>query len=186
MRRPRQTSPAILAVALLAVASLLAGCSDKAKSPTEASSSSSSSLAAATGESQGGGNGGHGHHGQPGGQLVFQIHPDVWNLQWMSSQGTVQAFVTGPNLSQIDPTSAQLAGDGTAAAIHPTWTKLVRHQFMARFSKQDAIGLFPNGKRGAKHTITLSFTQNGAAVQLTDSIRLVGPAGGSPSTDVGD
>ncbi len=177
-----------VALVVLSLAVILAGCSKSSSSPTEVKPpvTSTSAMSVATGNQGNGGghgNGGHGGHGHHGGnQLSLQVRPNVWNTQYKVSQGSVQAFVMGPNLDQIDTTTIQMSGDGTGSPISPTSTRLAGNHLMATFSKQDAISLFPHAKAGDKHVVTLSFTDNGTATSLTANVRIVGPS----STAAGD
>lgn len=176
-----------IAGAALLAAVVLAGC-NKSSSPTDPgahpAAASMAAVADASHGNDGGGNGGHGHgHGHPGqGALALQVHPDVWNTEYTHSQGSVQAFVTGGGLSDIDTSTIQLSGDSTGAPISPVSTRLVKQHLMATFSKMDAISLFPGAKPGEMHVVTLKFTQAGNAESLTDNVRIVGPQ----STSSGD
>jgi hypothetical protein len=169
-------------VATLPVVVLLAACSNSF-SPTDPAAhqtNTTPSLALTTEDSHGnsGGHGNGGGHGHRTAELSLQVRPDVWNTQYTVSEGTVQAFVFGTNLSQIDVSTIQLSGDGTGAPISPTSTRIAGNHLMATFSKQDAISLFPSAKAGEKHVVTLKFTDDGKAVSLTDNIRIVGPSSG--------
>jgi hypothetical protein len=123
---------------------------------------------------------GHSHGRPGGGQLTFQMRPDFWNTNFAHSQGFVEAFIIGADAANVDLGSIMLSGDSaTAAALAPASTRQEDHHAVARFTMAAAIALFTNPKPGETHTLTLSFTVNGTSMQLTDTVRIVGPGGPS-------
>ncbi len=161
---------------------LLAGCNGggSQKTPTEPAMDpamvSPESTAAGNGHGGGGGHGGghgHGHHGS--GTLDLAIAPDTWNTEWSHSSGTVQAFIRGAGIADVDLTSLQLSGPG-GTAISPTSSRLNGNHVLAHFAKMDAIKLIGTAKPGDKVTITLTFMMKGASQTLTESVRVVGPS----------
>lgn len=120
----------------------------------------------------------HGHPG--GGQLSFAMRPDVWSTNDPRSQGFVEAFVTGTGAADVDLGSIMLSGDSaTAAALAPASTRQEDHHVVARFTKAAAFALLANPQPGETHTLTLSFTAKGTGMQLTTTVRIVGPGGPS-------
>ena len=161
---------------------LLAGCNGggSQKMPTEPATDpamvSPESTAAGNGHGGGGHGGGHGHGHHGSGTLDLAIAPDTWNTEWSHSSGTVQAFIRGAGIADIDLTSLQLSGPG-GTAISPTSSRLNGNHVLAHFAKMDAIKLIGTAKPGDKVTITLTFTMKGASQTLTESVRVVGPTG---------
>ncbi|HVR10565.1 MAG TPA: hypothetical protein VMW75_21145 [Thermoanaerobaculia bacterium] len=120
----------------------------------------------------------HGHPGGGGGQLTFQLHPDVWNTNFPKSQGFVEAFITGDGAASVDLGSIMLSGDSaTAAPLAPSATRQEDHHTVARFTMAAAFALLANPKPGETHTLMLTFTVNGKSMQLTTTVRIVGPGG---------
>src|SRR5260370_19937258 len=120
----------------------------------------------------------HVHRGGGGGQLTFEMHPDVWNTNYPHSQGFVEAFITGDGAADVDLGSTMLSGDSApAAALAPAATHQEDHHTVARFTKAGAFALLANPKPGDTHTLTLSFTVKGKSTQLTATVRIVGPGG---------
>jgi len=188
-RPPRfLASGGLLALALTALVAL--ACSDQA-SPTAPDMSMNAMAATKSAQAPGpaaaqapGAADARGHsHGRPGGgQLTFEMHPDVWNTNYPHSQGFVEAFVTGADAADVDLGSIMLSGDSaTAAALAPAATRQEDHHVVARFTKAAAFALLANPKPGETHTLTLSFTVKGTSTQLTTMVRIVGPGGPSGS-----
>jgi len=122
----------------------------------------------------------HGHPGGGGGQLTFQMRPDVWNTNYPKSQGFVEAFIIGAGAADVDLGSIMLSSDSaTAAPLAPASTRQEDSHVVARFTMAAAFALLANPKPGETHTLTLSFTAKGASKQLTDTVRIVGPGGPS-------
>lgn len=169
-----------LALAFLACL-LLAACNNGGgrQTPTEPAMDpamvSPESTAAGNGHGGGGQGGGHGHGHHGSSTLTLAIDPDTWNTEWSHSSGTVQAFVRGAGIADIDLTSLQLSGPG-GTAISPTSSRLNGNHVLAHFAKMEAIKLIGTAKPGAKVTITLTFTLKGASQTLTESVRVVGPS----------
>ena len=186
-RLPRfLASSGLLVLALTALVAL--ACSDQT-SPTAPDMSMNAMAATKSAQPPGtaaaqapGATAARGHsHGHPGGgQLTFQIRPDVWNTNYPHSQGFVEAFVTGAGTADIDLGSIMLSGDSaTAAALAPASTRQEDHHVVARFTKAAAFALLANPQPGETHTLTLSFTAKGTSTQLTTMVRIVGPGGPS-------
>ena len=109
------------------------------------------------------------------GSLALRIAPDVWNIHFANSEGTVAFFITGADVASIDLSSIRLTGDNAAAvALSPVSVKRVGHQVVARFDQEDAIASLTSAKAGESHTLTLSFTVKGTATTLTGTVRIVG------------
>src|SRR5262245_39672359 len=97
----RRTLPA-LAIAL----ALLPGCSAERRLPTEADQPTASGLSNTTDAAKGGNP--HKPPKKGGGELRATIQPDVWNIQWKNSQGTVSALIQGSDLDKIDTSTFML------------------------------------------------------------------------------
>jgi hypothetical protein len=122
------------------------------------------------------GNGGHGNGGHGGGDLSLEMQPDTWNTNWEHSDGLVSALVRG-DISKVDKGTVVLEGDGGKTA-EPTRVQTAGGQLRAFFLKSDAIGVIDTTQDDARHKVTLKFTNDGKAVTLEDTIRVVGPRGG--------
>jgi hypothetical protein len=123
---------------------------------------------------------GHSHGRPGGGQLTFEMRPDVWNTNYPHSHGFVEAFIIGADAPDVDLGSIMLSGDAaTAAALAPASTRQENHHAVARFTMAAAFALLANPKPGETHTLTLSFTVKGTSTQLTTMVRIVGPGGPS-------
>jgi hypothetical protein len=182
--------------ALALTALVILGCGDNHGSPT-APTMSMTTMAAAKSAPQPAagpqdaamtepGGRSHGHSGGGGGQLTFQLRPDVWNTNYTHSQGFVEAFIVGADAASVDLGSIMLSGDSaTAAPLAPAATRQEDHHVVARFTKSGAIALLAVPKPGETRTLTLSFTAGGKSTQLTATVRIVGPGGpGSGSGDL--
>jgi hypothetical protein len=118
----------------------------------------------------GGGDGGGGQ-----GETHLEIQPDDWNTNWQHSSGQVLAFLRGGNLSQVDLSTVQLVGDkADAEPVKPRDARLVGHQIVARFSQSAAFATLNDPHAGERHTVKVTFTQDGKSVELSDVIRVVG------------
>jgi hypothetical protein len=128
----------------------------------------------------GGGNGGGNGGGGRGGELAAELHPSTWNTNWEHAQGTVQVFLRGRDAGKVDLDSIELVGEG--GSIEPRSARLAGGQVVAHFTKQDAIGLLNDPERGDTPTLTLEFTVDGTAKELTLRVRIVGEGGGGGGT----
>ncbi|HEV2851982.1 MAG TPA: hypothetical protein VHC97_04185 [Thermoanaerobaculia bacterium] len=120
----------------------------------------------------GGGNGGNGGGGR-GGELTFEIRPDVWNTNWVHAEGNVQAFVRGRDVAKIDTASVELEVDGDTLA--PKSVRVAGGQLVATFAKSDAFELLGDDVHsGDRVTVTLNLKVGDEAKELEDQIRVVG------------
>ena len=108
--------------------------------------------------------------------LRLDIQPDAWNLNWKKSHGTVTALIRGDGLATIDLASIVLVGTDPAAAPLPALrAKLSGNHVRAWFAQSQALATLDTPKRGEKHEVTIRLMADGAEVELTDEIRIVGP-----------
>lgn len=135
---------------------------------------------------RGGGNHGHGG-GNPGGNhgggtpeaihLSLEIQPDAWNTNYVHSHGTVTARIDGSGLDKIDLGSLVLVGtDAAAAPLAPRRVQRVGHHVQAFFGKADAWKTLDHPQPGDQVKVTIRLTVDGTSMDLTDTIRIVGPA----------
>jgi hypothetical protein len=122
--------------------------------------------------------------GRPGGDLRVEIQPDVWNTNWVRSNGTVTALIRGSNLGDVDLDSIVLVGtDGAAEALEPLRVGRQGNHIRAFFAKDDAFETLDTPAPGETHEIVIRLTIEGVAdapdveKELKDTIRVVGPAG---------
>lgn len=109
--------------------------------------------------------------------LDLAIQPDAWNANWARSNGTVSALIRGDGLGDIDLTSIELVGTDPDADPLPALraTRNGNH-VRAFFAKDDAFATLDTPKRGEVHEIRIRLTAGGVDQELTDRIRVVGPA----------
>ena len=121
--------------------------------------------------------------GRPGGDLRVEIQPDVWNTNWVRSNGTVTALIRGSNLGDVDLDSIVLVGtDGDAEELEPLRVQRVGNHIRAFFAKDDAFETLDTPTPGEVHEIIIELTVEVADAPdvdkvLKDTIRVVGPAG---------
>ena len=182
---PRPTLRFVPLALLLAVSLATFACNERHRSPTDPSAADPKSTAAdsSADDKRGGPPGGKPPGGKPprgGGDLTFELQPDVWNTNWERSRGTVSALFRGTGVDKIDLSSIRLAGtDAGAAPLAPLRSQRNGNQVRAFFAQSDAIGLLDTPTRGEVHTLEARLTVDGQAKTLTTSIRVVGPDGGS-------
>jgi hypothetical protein len=121
----------------------------------------------------GSGGGDDGGGGQ--GETHLEIQPDDWNTNWQHSSGQVHAFLRGGNLAKVDLSTVELVGDKAGVdPVKPRDARLVGHQIVARFSQSDAFATLNDPHAGQRHTVKVTFTQDGKSVELSDVIHVVG------------
>lgn len=129
------------------------------------------------GNGNGGNGGGNGNAGQ--GELRVELQPDTWNTNWEHSRGTVSALIKGEDFGDIDPSSIVLIGtDGAEAPLPAERVQSGGNHLRAFFGMADALDTLDTPTRGETHVVTIRFTADGQTVELTDRVRIVGPAGG--------
>jgi hypothetical protein len=158
----------------------MAAKSAPAQTPSGGAGTQAGAVAAEAPDNNGQGHGnGHGHGHGPGGgggSLELRIAPDVWNTNYTHSEGTVTFMITGADAGKIDLGSIMLTGDNASATpLAPLSAKFNDHHVLARFAKEDVIGLVNMPKPGEMVKVTLSFTVNGTATTLSGKVRIVGP-----------
>ena len=123
-----------------------------------------------------------GGKGRPGGDLRLEIQPDVWNTNWVRSNGTVTALIRGSNLGAVDLDSIVLVGtDPAAEELEPLRVQRVGNHIRAFFAKDDAFETLDTPAPGEVHEIIIRLTVVVADApdvekELKDTIRVVGPA----------
>ncbi len=129
------------------------------------------------GGDDGGGGGDGGGDDPPDLRVALQIQPDVWNTQWTNSSGTVTARVTGEDYELIDASTVVLVGtDPLADPLVPRRVEVNGGQLRAFFDKVEAMAILDDPQPGEEHLIILRFSVDGEEYELTDLIRIVGPA----------
>jgi hypothetical protein len=109
-------------------------------------------------------------------ELILEIDPDEWNLNFTKSSGTVEAFIQGEGIEKIDLNSIQMEGDNPTADPLPAISATLQGDHIhARFPKNQVIGLLLNPEEGSTHTITISATKiNGIKrFELTATITII-------------
>jgi succinyl-CoA synthetase beta subunit len=100
-------------------------------------------------------------------EFTLEIDPDEWNLNYTKSSGTVEAFIEGEGIDNIDLDSIQMQGDNDEAAPLAANSASMRgSQIHARFPKNQVIGLLSDPEKGSTHTIIISFMVEGGTERL--------------------
>ena len=111
------------------------------------------------------------------GELVLAVQPDRWNTNWLRSAGTVSALIRGGGLADIDLDSIVLIGTDPAAAPLPALRASRQgNHVRAFFAQSAAFATLLTPEPGKTYTIKIQFDKAGTATELTDTIRVVGPA----------
>ncbi len=108
-------------------------------------------------------------------ELTLEIDPVEWSLNFPNSRGTVEAFIRGEGIDQIDLNSFQMMGDNTLALpLAASSTSINNDHIHARFPKNQVIGLLLDPQEGSVHTITVSFLPIGGTerIELTAEITI--------------
>jgi len=101
------------------------------------------------------------------GELELEIDPDEWDLNFTNSNGTVEAFIKGEGIANIDLSSIEMSGDNTLAMPLPALSASITGDHIhAKFPKNQVIGLLLNPEDGSVHTITVSFLETGGTERL--------------------
>ncbi len=192
----RQLNLPLLALTLTAASLLTAGPLARAEAGSRFAAPDGRDQGAVSviGDAKGGNGGGKGGNGGKGGKggggndgetaLEMQVQPGTWNTNWSRSNGTVSVKITGSGLGDVDLDSIVLIG--TVAEAEPLSALRARHNgnhIRVYFAKSEVLEILDTPKAGETHTITLRLTAATAATaegsaesELTDSIRIVGPA----------
>lgn len=100
-------------------------------------------------------------------ELELEIEPDEWDLNFTKSNGTVQAFIEGEGIENIDLSSIEMAGDNPLAVPLPAESVSINGDHIhAKFPKSEVIGLLLDPADGTVHTITISFLETGGTERL--------------------
>ncbi|MDX1632678.1 MAG: hypothetical protein R3234_12485, partial [Thermoanaerobaculia bacterium] len=106
----------------------------------------------------------------------LEIQPQTWNTNWEKSSGTVSALIRGPGFEQIDLGSIVLVGTSTEAdALEPSSVGRQGNNVRARFGKADALATLHEPEPGETHDIIVRFLVDGETMELTFTVRIVGP-----------
>ncbi|MCP5048250.1 MAG: hypothetical protein GY940_13845 [bacterium] len=99
--------------------------------------------------------------------FTLDISPDEWSLNYTKSSGTVEAFIEGEGIENIDLTSIEMTGDNASAAPLPADSVSINNdKIHARFPKNQVLGLLQDPAEGSVHTITISFLETGGTERL--------------------
>jgi hypothetical protein len=105
---------------------------------------------------------------------TLEIDPDEWDLNFAKSKGTVEAFIEGEGIENIDLSSIEMSGDNPAAAVLPADSASINNNHVhARFPKSEVIGLLLDPAEGTVHTITVSFLETGGTERLELTAQIV-------------
>jgi hypothetical protein len=115
------------------------------------------------------------------GDLMLEIQPKKWNLDWTENEEWVKARVSGDGYDTIVPSSVKLVGPlGDELDMVDTEYELGGTYFKASFKKMDVLGLIQDPVPGMSYPIKLVFDYTDAAGdlvvghELTDMIEIVG------------
>jgi hypothetical protein len=90
--------------------------------------------------------------------LTLEIDPDVWNLNYTNSVGTVEAFIRGEDIEQLDLDSIEMMGDNPDAAPLAAKSASINNDHIhARFKKSQIIDLLLSPAPGTTHTIIVTY-----------------------------
>ena len=95
-------------------------------------------------------------------ELTLEIDPDEWNLNFSHSSGTVEAFIRGEGIDEIDLNSIRMMGDNPSSLGAPLSAISATRQgdhIHARFPMNQVIDLLLDPAEGTSHTIIVSFIQ---------------------------
>ena len=130
------------------------------------------------GNGNNGGNNGGGRGNGQGGELALQFQPNVWNVNWERSAGSVSALIRGADAADVDRDSIVMLCEG-GEELEPVRVQGSGGQIRALFLHSDAIECLDDPDPREVHEVTVRFTvDGGAAEELTANVRIVGPPGG--------
>jgi hypothetical protein len=99
--------------------------------------------------------------------LTLEIDPVEWSLNFTNSAGTVEAFIRGEGINQVDLNSLEMVGDNPDAAPLPAVSTSINNDHIhARFAKNQVIGLLLEPAPGTAHTIIVSYLLNGGTERM--------------------
>ena len=92
--------------------------------------------------------------------LTLQLAPPNWNLNFNKNSGTVNAFIRGQGIKNIDLDSIEMMGDNPSAASLPADSASPQgNHVQARFPKNQVLDLLLDPASGTTHTVTVSFLE---------------------------
>jgi hypothetical protein len=90
--------------------------------------------------------------------LTLEIDPDEWSLNYTNSAGTVEAFIRGEGIDQIDLDSIEMVGDNELAEPLAAKSAAINNDHIhARFRKSQIIDLLSDPAPGSTHTIVVTY-----------------------------
>jgi len=103
-----------------------------------------------------------------------KISPKKWNTSWReTSEGQVTLQIRGTGFDLIDPASVLISYDGHM--IEDFRTSFGGSLFSAKFSKKDAIGLFPDAVPGDRFEVEVyADVSGGDPIDILVPIEIVG------------
>jgi putative sterol carrier protein len=110
--------------------------------------------------------------------LTLEIDPAEWNLNFTKSSGTVEAFIRGEGIDEIDLNSIQMKGDNPSSLDEPLSAISATRQgdhIHARFPKNQVIDLLLDPAVGTTHTIIVSVVEIDGTerLELTAEITII-------------
>jgi len=91
--------------------------------------------------------------------LTLEIDPDIWSLNYDKSAGTVEVFIHGDGLDNIDLNSVTMKGDSDAEALAAISVFRRGDHIHAKFPKNQVLGLLNEPDGGTTHTIAVNFLE---------------------------
>jgi hypothetical protein len=110
--------------------------------------------------------------------LSLQVNPAAWNTNWDKSSGTVMVKFWGEGFDDIAADSVRLVGPepDKLTTNAPVSFNLTDDQLIVKFSKQEAIALFPDPQPGDTYIIKVTGDFSGAGTFTFDyAVKIVGP-----------
>ena len=110
-------------------------------------------------------------------ELSVQAQPSVWNTNWAHSQGLVTVRIFGEGLEAVDASSVRMVGPEGDETGEPAMSEIGPFFVMAKFMKNEAIGIIPEPKPGETYEIQITWGSDlgpEATNGLPCSIRVVG------------
>lgn len=108
-------------------------------------------------------------------ELELEIDPDEWSMNYDKSNGTVEAFIEGEGIENIDLASIVMVGDNPdAEPLAASSVDINKDKIHAKFPKNQLLDLLDNPEEGSTHTITIRFidSETGEEVELTAVISI--------------
>lgn len=99
--------------------------------------------------------------------LVLEIDPVEWSLNYPNSSGTVEAFIRGEGINEVDLNSIEMQGDNPDAISLPAKSTSINGDHIhARFRKNQLIALLLDPAPGSTHTIIVTYLLNGGTERM--------------------